>query len=350
MFKGKCKAALDLLSDSGKGGVLHLDAHINPDDPSSLSVREALLQKHPPAQQVRPKCIVDEEPQEPHPVIFESLDASAIRSAALKISGAAGPSGLDAHKWRCICTCHKGASRDLCASLATMAQRLCSSYVDPTVIKPLFASRLVALDKPPGVRPIGIGDTTRHIIAKAVLTIVGSDVQVATGCWQMCGGQILGIEAAINAARFAFELEENESILLVDATNAFNVLNRQVALHNIRSLCPPIATILINSYRSPSDLLVDGDVILSQEGTTQGDPLAMPMYGLATIPIIRKLDDICEQIWYADDSAAIGTVTQLHAWWTKLAEVGPAFGYFPNPAKMWLVTKQDYFNLATNTF
>ena len=129
----------------------------------------------------------------------------------------------------------------------------------------------------------------------------------------MCGGQISGIEAAVHAARSAFELEENEAILLVDATNAFNALNRQVALHNIRRLCPPIATILINSYRSPSDLLVDGDVILSQEGTTQGDPLAMPMYGLATIPVIRKLDGLCEQIWYADDSAAIGTVVQLHA-------------------------------------
>ena len=162
----------------------------------------------------------------------------------------------------------------------------------------------------------------------------------------MCGGQISGIEAAVHAARSAFELEENEAILLVDATNAFNALNRQVALHNIRRLCPPIATILINSYRSPSDLLVDGDVILSQEGTTQGDPLAMPMYGLATIPIIRKLDSICEQIWYADDSAAIGTVVQLLDWWTKLTEVGLAFGYFPNPVKAWLVTKQDHFNLT----
>ena len=350
MFKGKCKAALDLLSNSGKGGVLHLDAQVNSDDPSSPLVREALLQKHPPAQQVHPECIVGEEPQEPHPVIFESLDASVIRSAALKISGSAGPSGLDAHEWRRLCTCHKGASRDLCASLAIVAQRLCSSYVDPTAIKPLLASRLVALDKQPGVRPIGIGDTARRIIAKAVLAIVGSDIQEATGCRQMCGGQISGIEAAVHAARSAFELEENEAILLVDATNAFNALNRQVALHNIRHLCPPIATILINSYRSPSDLLVDGDVILSQEGTTQGDPLAMPMYGLATIPVIRKLDGLCEQIWYADDSAAIGTVVQLHAWWTKLAEVGPAFGYFPNPAKTWLVTKQDHFNLATDTF
>ena len=166
----------------------------------------------------------------------------------------------------------------------------------------------------------------------------------------MCDGQISGIEAAVHATRSAFELEENEAILLVDATNAFNALNRQVALHNIRSLCPPIATILINSYRNPTDLLVDGDVILSQEGTTQGDPLAMPMYGLSTIQIIRKMDGICKQIWYADDSAAIGTVEQLHSWWIKLVETGPAFGYLPNPAKTWLITKQGQFNLATDIF
>ena len=74
------------------------------------------------------------------------------------------------------------------------------------------------------------------------------------------------------------------------------------------------------------------------------------MYGSATIPIIRKLDTICKQIWYADDSAAIGSIEQLQAWWTKLVEVGPAYGYLPNPAKTWLVTKQDYFDKATNIF
>ena len=68
--------------------------------------------------------------------------------------------------------------------------------------------------------------------------------------------------------------------------NAFNSLNRQVTLHNIRRLCAPIATILVNSYRAPTELFVDCDVILSQEGTTQGDPLAIAMYGLAKIPLI----------------------------------------------------------------
>ena len=136
----------------------------------------------------------------------------------------------------------------------------------------------------------------------------------------------------------------------MDDTNAFNTLNRQVALHNIRCLCPSVATILINSYRSPINLFVDGDVILSQEGTTQGDPLAMPMYGLATIPLIRRLNGLCKQVWYADDSAAIGKIEQLRAWWDRLVKQGPAFGYFPNPSKTWIVTKQEYHKEVTEVF
>ena len=38
----------------------------------------------------------------------------------------------------CLSTSHEGASKDLCASLATVARRICSSYVDPTSVKPLL--------------------------------------------------------------------------------------------------------------------------------------------------------------------------------------------------------------------
>ena len=128
MFMGKCKAALDLISNAEKGGILHLNdpADSDSDDPTSPTVREVLISKHPPAQPAHPSCILKEEPQNPHPIIFESLDASVVRSAALRVSGAAGPSGLDAHEWRRLCTSHKAASRDLCVSLATVARRICS--------------------------------------------------------------------------------------------------------------------------------------------------------------------------------------------------------------------------------
>lgn len=157
----------------------------------------------------------------------------------------------------------------------------------PKSISPLLACCLIALNKNPGVYPIGIGDTARRIISKAVLSIVKSDIQDATGCLQLCGGQISGIEAAVHAVRTAFDSDDGEAIILADASNAFNSLNRKVALQNIRRTCPPIATGLINTYREPTDLNVDGDTLLSQEGTTQGDPLAMPMYTLATVPLIE---------------------------------------------------------------
>lgn len=350
MFMGKCKAALNLLSKEEKGGFLHLDDPTNPNSPDSPTVKDVLISKHPIGQPAYSNCIISSEPQDPHQVIFESLDANTIRSAALGVNGAAGPSGLDAHGWRRLCTSFKGASNDLCDSLASVARRICSSYVNPSTIAPLLACRLIALDKHPGVCPIGIGDTARRIIAKAVLSIIGPDIQDASGCQQMCGGQIAGIEAAVHATRSAFESETCEAALLVDATNAFNSLNRQVALHNIRRLCPPIATILINLYRQPTELFMDGDIILSQEGTTQGDPLAMAMYALATIPLIRRLDGICKQVWYADDSAATGKIAQLREWWDKLSIEGPSFGYFANPCKTWLVTKEGYHEEASAIF
>ena len=108
----------------------------------------------------------------------------------MRTSGAAGSSGLDAASWRRLCTSFKPASNDLCHSLAIAAQRLRTNFVDPAIVAPFLACRLIALHKNPGVRPIGIGDTARRIItkaiiiAKAILTVTRPDIQeaVATLC------------------------------------------------------------------------------------------------------------------------------------------------------------------------
>ncbi len=302
------------------------------------------------SQPALPNCILQSPPIDPHPVIFESIYAATIRSAAMHITGAAGPSGLDAHGWRRLCTSFKEVSTDLCRNLALTARRICTTYIDQSVISPLLACRLIALNKNPGVRPIGIGDTAWQIIAKAVLYVVKPDIQEASECLQMCGGRICGIEAAVHAVRTAFNSEKSEGVLLVDATNAFNSLNRLAALQNIRRLCPPLATILINTYRAPKELFMDGDTLLSQEGTTHGGPLAMPMYALATIPLINKLKGNPTQIWYADDAAAVRNIKDLRDWWDRLTVDGPNFDYYPNPSKTWLVTKEKYHCSGTSTF
>ena len=189
--------------------------------------------------------------------------------ATLHTDGAAGPSGLDAHAWRRLCTSFYSASSDLCHSLAKLAKRLCTNLVDPCGLSPFTACCLIVLDKDPGVRPIGICKTAWCTVSKAILHVIRDDIQEVTGSIQLCAGQTAGIEAAIQATRLRFSSEETEGVLLVDASNAFNSLNRQAALHNIQKLCPAIASILINTYRDSAQLFVDGCTLFSQKGITQ---------------------------------------------------------------------------------
>ena len=203
----------------------------------------------------------------------------------------------------------------------------------------------------PGIRPIGVCEVIRRILGKAIMNVVADDVRAAAGPLQLCCGQDAGCEAAVHAMRTVFDTDTTDAILLVDATNAFNNLNRLVALHNIQYLCPSIATVLINCYRTCSNLFVGGKVILSREGTTQGDPLAMAMFGLATLPLIQRIKNAnTTQCWFADDAAAGARLLCLRQWWDSLTKVGPKFGYFPNGIKTYLVTKPGKIDEATELF
>ena len=70
--------------------------------------------------------------------------------------------------------------------------------------------------------------------------------------------------------RELFDSDEVEAVLLVDAKTAFNSLNRAEMLQNIQVLFPSLATCVINVHRSPSELFLGGETILSTESTTQG--------------------------------------------------------------------------------
>ena len=76
-------------------------------------------------------------------------------------------------------------------------------------------------------------------------------------------------------------------------------------------MCPPVAPFLVNTYRCDVPLYVDGETLLSKEGTMQGDSMAMPMYALATIPLIQKVAADVQQIWYVDDASAGGSVKKV---------------------------------------
>ena len=67
-----------------------------------------------------------------------------------------------------------------------------------------------------------------------------------------------GSEAAIHTMHTTFESDDTDVILLINASNAFNELNRAAALQNIHVLYPIIAIYTINTYRQPARLFVIG--------------------------------------------------------------------------------------------
>ena len=67
---------------------------------------------------------------------------------------------------------------------------------------------------------------------------------MAAGPLQVCAGQVAGCEAAIHVMRDLYCDDRSEAALLVDASNVFNSVNHQAALHNISFLCPALSMIL----------------------------------------------------------------------------------------------------------
>ncbi len=360
VHQGRIRSALRLLDDSHvRGGVLPLDSVV-PNSGGKL-VRQVLKEKHPTAKDAQPETLVTDPGMSTantssspmhHPVIFQEITAESIRSAALRVEGAAGPSGIDACGWRRLCTSFGVVSDNLCRSLADFTKRICSETVTDSFLAAYVACRLIPLDKGPGVRPIGVCEVMRRIVGKAALQVIGKSVQRAAGTAQLCAGQPMGIEAAIHATRSIFDDDSCEAILMVDATNAFNCLNRKAALHNTEQLCPALATLLYNTYGRAADLFVDGEVLKSEEGVTQGDPLAMAMYAVGTVPLIRDLAKHVQskQVWYADDASDGGKLENIKLWWDRLSANGPAYGYFPNAAKTWLLVKSPFRQKAQELF
>ena len=70
--------------------------------------------------------------------------------------------------------------------------------MDRVGISALVACCLVAFDKNPGIRPIGIGETLRWLIGKAILCIAWDDVQRTAGSLQLCAGQEAACKARVH--------------------------------------------------------------------------------------------------------------------------------------------------------
>ena len=85
----------------------------------------------------------------------------------------------------------------------------CNSIVPWDSIRALVSSHLIALDKCPGVRPIGFGETLCRVIEKAVCMATCFDVALVCGSDQLCAGLQVSIEWDIHGMNEIFSTHQD---------------------------------------------------------------------------------------------------------------------------------------------
>ena len=101
----------------------------------------------------------------------------------------------------------------------------------------LMSDRMIALDKQPGVRPVGVGETWRHLMAKWVLRVKVQESKSAHEMKQLAGGVEGVIEGGIHDMRLLWakhSQEEDWVFLLVDAQNTLNEENWMSMLWDVQ--------------------------------------------------------------------------------------------------------------------
>ena len=216
------------------------------------------------------------------------------------------------------------------------------------------ACRLIPLDKNPGVRPIGIGEVLRRIIGKSIISVIRPDIVESAGNLQLCAGQPAGCEAAALTMEEYFRRNERMPYCSLTLPTLY-ALNRKVMLHNIKYICPPIATYIRNCYCTSSRLFGTGGCeIDSVEGTTQCDPLAMPVYAVGITPLLSLINpsenytedqhiseeqNKIKQAAFADRLCWVWKAASTAYMVEKNEQFGPLLAYYPNALKSWLIVK-----------
>ena len=122
---------------------------------------------------------------------------------------------------------HYGAhSAQLRDAVAALSRQLANTILPWNDIRALVSNHLTALDKCPGIRPIGIGETLRRIIGKAIYSAMCGGIESLCGADQLYGGVKSGIDGAIDAMNEMYSqncTSDDWGVLLVDASNALTV-------------------------------------------------------------------------------------------------------------------------------
>ena len=166
-----------------------------------------------------------------------------------RLLGGVGPGGTDSVSLQHWLLRFGAASVELRFIVGDFVEWLGNGRPPWAVYRALTSGRLIALEKQPGIRPVGVGKNWRRMMAKCLLKVAGPEAKAACSTLQLAGGVEVGIEGDIHAMRVLWEeqkTEEDWGFLIIDALNAFNEENRTAMIWAVRHEWPSGAQFTFN--------------------------------------------------------------------------------------------------------
>ena len=114
-------------------------------------------------------------------LIYVDITPSHVEQLARCLRGSDGPGETDFYHWQCFLLHYGAHSFCLREAVADLALYLANGVVNWMSIRALMANKLIALDKCPGVHPIGVGECLRRVFLVVVMGLVtGWEAQSAS--------------------------------------------------------------------------------------------------------------------------------------------------------------------------
>ena len=250
-------------------------------------------------------------------------------------------------------------------SMRVLIERILNDQLPDTLRQLLTASTLIALTKPKGgVRPIAMGELFYRVAAQYAMALIRFDARDALAPHQYGVGHSDGCAQIIHSLQHELTQTDNPlACLSIDMANAFNACDRSAIVTSIfqRTAFERVWRMVAFGYRQPSMLLVRQEderalsrheIILSQNGVRQGDPMSAFLFSMAVDSAYRAVASAtgCRCLAYIDDCNLVGTAHQcLQA--LQLIEHGlSAVGLRVNRAKCSLTCFHELDNDAEHAF
>ena len=172
-------------------------------------------------------------PDRPTELVPLDITNYRVTEVAGRLSGGAGPGLTDSVSLQHWLLNFGVASGELRLIIAGFEDWLSNGRPPWSAYQAMMSGQLIALDKQPGVRPFGFGETWWRLMAKCLLRVTGQEAKAACGIYQLSGGIESGIEGGIHSMSLLwahYSQGEEWGFLLIDARNAFNEENRTAML------------------------------------------------------------------------------------------------------------------------